>query len=159
MNLQNSQNSPNYLVCVCNVESDGSSFGVRMLRYIIFDDGTMFEFNGHFGSLRNVYKIAIEDYNILSTLSTFHYKVKEKDDILYDILTKNNCLIQEYTEFEYSNPEELYKYIWSCFILEKESSDVFIERMITKKHNYTDTNTDNDNDIDVNLFLDYFNRT
>ena len=123
-----------------------------ILRFIIFEDGTIFEFYGNYGSLRSHTiiddKIAKSIINNCSDSNTYNYQANIKDVALFNIL--QNGIITKYLDM-YNNIDEVYNNLYKCFILTKEVSNAFIVRMIDSDMLYA-------TDTSLELFNQYKNR-
>ena len=119
-----------------------------ILRFIIFEDGTIFEFYGNYGSLRSHTvideKVAKYIINNCNEFNTHDYQANIKDITLFDIL--QNGIIKIYLDMY--NIDEIHKNINKCFILTKEVSNAFIMRMINSDMLYS-------KDTSIELFNNY----
>jgi len=108
-----------------------------ILRFIIFEDGTVFEFYGNYGSLRSHILINRNiAYNLINNSKKYTYDDKIKDIRLFNAL--NIGIIQKYIEM-YDQQNDIHNYIYKCFILNLELGTVFIKRMFKTQMIYSNT--------------------
>jgi hypothetical protein len=93
-----------------------------LYRFLIYEDGTIFEFYGNYGSLRSHDKIDKNAaLNIILNLEKYTYESAVKDIVVYDTLKNKELLtIAFYSE-----------HIDVCCLLNNDLSDIFIERIIS----------------------------
>ena len=129
-------------ICVVNISEYDET---EMLRFIIFEDGTVFEFSGYFGSLRNHIFI---DKNIAAEIMklgtyTYNYNKKIKEDIIYSNLKKG--LISEYANH--------IDCIDKCYLINPNSTNLFIKRIMNHEMIYCEPDS-----VDLfNVYKRYFN--
>jgi len=118
-----------------------------MLRFILFEDGTVFEFYGNFGSLRNHIKI---DKNIATEIMkletyTYDFNTKIKEEMIYTYL--QHGLLSIYTTH--------IDCIEKCCLLESKSANIFIKRMLNHEMIYSHSDSLDLFNIYKNYFEDY----
>jgi len=108
-----------------------------ILRFIIFEDGNVFEFYGNYGSLRSYIKISSNDaQDIIYNSKSYTYNENITDYRLFDIL--KNGIISNYTQLYNDNDNKL-NYIHCCFILNDSLTNIFTERMLKTEMVYSTT--------------------
>jgi hypothetical protein len=109
-----------------------------ILRFIIFEDGTVFEFYGNYGSLRSTTLITKEAaYYAINICKKYTYHEPEiiRDANLICILYNGkNGIISKYINNDMCNIE-------TCFILKPDLANTFIRRMLYIPMPYCNTET------------------
>ena len=92
-----------------------------LYRFLIYEDGTVFEFYGNYGSLRSHSKINRNDALNILNLETYTYESAVKDPAVYNTLKNHELLTLAF----YS------EHIDVCCLLNNELSEIFIDRIIS----------------------------